>query len=384
MNILVLNYEYPPLGGGGGVASQVLAEEYIRQGHHVECVTTQFGELLPYEIRNGVIIHRVKVFGKRTMMAAGLLSLLLFPICAYGYTIKLGKAKKFDCIHTHFSVPTGLLGVWAKKRLKLPSVLSLHGGDIYDPTKRFSPHRWWILRKCNEWIFKHMDNIVAQSNMTKEKAELYYRCTKDIDVIPLAHKIVDFEVCGREQLGLKEGEKYVISIGRLVKRKGYDFLIKSMQYVDDANLLIIGDGPEYDNLGALAKELGIERRVTLLGAKYGSEKFQYLYNSDLFVLSSVYEPFGIVLQEAMQVGLPIISTDDGGERDLIKQGENGLLVKYGDEKALAESINYILSNDEVRIQMGSRNKVEIKKYAEDKISKRYLDMLKTLVKYNSN
>lgn len=379
MNILVLNYEYPPLGGGGGVACQILAEEYIRQGHQVECVTTQFGDLPSYEIRNGVVIHRVKVLGNRTMMAAGLLSLFSFPICAYGYTMRLCKNKKFDCIHTHFSVPTGLLGIWIKKYFKIPNVLSLHGGDVYDPTKHFSPHRWWGFRKCNEWIFKHMDFIVAQSSMTKKKAETFYRCEKDISVIPLAHNYIDFKICGREDLGLEKDGRYVITVGRLVKRKGYEFLIRSFRYVNNANLLIIGDGPEYSNLCSLIKETGLEKRVTLLGTRYGDEKFQYLFNSDLFVLSSVYEPFGIVLQEAMQVGLPIISTSDGGVGDLIENGHNGLLVNYGDEKGLAESIEYILSNADVKAQMSNYNKVKIKDYAVEKIAKEYLEVLKMLI-----
>lgn len=378
MKILVLNYEYPPLGGGGGIACQKLAEEYVRCGHSVECITTKFGNQLPIENIGGVTVHRIKVVGKRTLSTAGMLSLLSFPVCAYKYTAKLCKQEKFDCIHAHFSVPTGPLGIWIKKRFKLPIVLSLHGGDVYDPTKKFSPHHWWLFRKCNEWIFRNVDYVIAQSKITKEKTQYYYKCNKEIAVIPLAHDIIEFKACTREKIGLDSNEKYVISVGRLIKRKGYEFLIRAMQYVETAHLLIIGEGPEHKNLNELVIKLGLEERITLLGAKYGDEKFQYLDNCDLFVLSSVYEPFGIVIQEAMQVGLPIISTDDGGAKDMIEENINGLFIKYGNVKELAHCINYILSDQNLCNRMSECNKLKINNYSTEKIGGIYLEILSKL------
>lgn len=375
MKILVLNYEYPPLGGGGGIACQKLAEEYVRMGHRVDCVTTWYRGLSKEETKNGVLIHRIRVIGKRTNSTAGLLSLFSFPICAYKYTVELCKAEKFDCIHTHFSVPTGPLGVWISKRFNIPNVLSLHGGDVFDPTRKTSPHKWWPFRKCNEWVFNNTDYIVAQSHMTREKGEMYYRCSKKIDVIPLAHNPIAFQSCDRKELGLEDDKKYIISIGRLVKRKGFAFLIRTIRQLKDVNLIIIGDGPEKRALEELISVLGLNDRVAILGAKYGDEKFQYLSNSDIFVLSSIYEPFGIVLQEAMQVGLPIISTCEGGQSDLIEDKVNGLLINYGDEECLAEYIKYLLDNPMIGYQMGKKNIIKIQDYSAYKIAKKYLDIM---------
>ena len=106
--------------------------------------------------------------------------------------------------------------------------------------------------------------------------------------------------------------------------------------------LIIGNGPEKENLLKLAKELKVSDRLHLLGFIDEEKKFQYLDNSDVYVLSSLHEGFGIVLQEAMQIGLPIVATNNGGQVDFIKNGKNGFLVNVGDEKVLSKTISKLI------------------------------------------
>jgi len=180
-------------------------------------------------------------------------------------------------------------------------------------------------------------------------------------------------------LNLSKNKQYLIGVGRLVKRKGFEYLIRSLKYLDaNIHLLIVGDGPERTPLEAEAKDLELANRVTFLGNISEKEKFQYLQDSDLYVLSSLHEGFGIVIQEAMQVGLPVVSTNHGGQVDLIKNGENGYLVPPKDPSALAKKIKIILSNKPLRQQFSAYNKNLIIKFNINTIAQEYIDLTKII------
>lgn len=385
MKILIINYEYPPLGGGGGVFTRDLAEELARN-NEVDVITSRFKGSAKEETVNGVHIYRVPVVGRTSMQTATMSSLLSFPISAIPAGAILLRRRKYDVINTHFAVPTGPAGAVLGRLSGIPNVLSLHGGDIYDPSKKLSPHRHPLLRWAVRMAINNSSAVVAQSSNTKQNAESIYRPTKNISIIPLGMPLPSPEPAERGALGLRNNALYLISVGRLVKRKGYNFLIEALGILKksglDAELILVGEGPEHDALASLAKNLGLSGSVKFTGAVSSEKKFRYLSASDLYVLSSLHEGFGIVLLEAMLCGLPIVATNVGGQVDIVKQGRNGLLVSPEDPAALAGEIAALIKDPDKRKAMHAANLEDVRNFSISAVAGKYEKLFSEVISRN--
>jgi phosphatidylinositol alpha-1,6-mannosyltransferase len=166
----------------------------------------------------------------------------------------------------------------------------------------------------------------------------------------------------RRSLGL-EDKKVIVSVGRLVHRKGQDYLIQSMplilHQVPNAHLLLVGQGPYLDHLQKLVKEHGLENSVTFIGRVDFKELPQYLCVGDIFAMPSrsrlmglEVEGLGIVYLEASSCGLPVLAGNSGGAPDAVKQSETGLVVSGTDEKQIASAAIELLNNSDSSKKMG--------------------------------
>lgn len=386
MNILLINYEFPPLGGGGGVACLMLAREWVRMGHHVDYLTSHYGDFKINEVVDGINIIRVPVFGRKDLNHATLLSLISFPVTSLLKGYGLCRRSKYDIINVHFVVPSGVSGILLSQLFRIPLVMSLHGGDIYDPTKKLSPHRNGLLQRIVKRLLDNSDNVIAQSTNTRENTMKLYKFYGNVDIVPLGFIPPDFPPASRRSLGFSEDDIVLISVGRVVKRKGYGIALEALRRLTSIpswKYMIIGDGPERPNLERLAKEYGIEDRVHFTGYVEEELKFQYFSVSDMYLLSSFHEGFGICLQEAMFSGLPIVSTDNGGQMDFLRNGDNALIVPTGDYRKMAEGLTILMKDLTLRTAMGRRNRELIRQFSIDHIAERYVSIFQhTMDRYN--
>ncbi len=163
MQILLCNYEYPPIGGGGARRHGRHGDRAGPQGHDVTVLTSRAFGLPADSVEDGVRVVRVPVFFRRQMAVANLASMAAYLPMGWFKGMRLGRRKAFDIINTHFVVPTGPLGDWLSRRLNVPNVLSVHGGDLFDPSKPTSPHRHSFLRGPIHDMLNRADGVVAQS-----------------------------------------------------------------------------------------------------------------------------------------------------------------------------------------------------------------------------
>jgi glycosyltransferase involved in cell wall biosynthesis len=360
MRILFCNYEYPPLGGGGGVINALLAQELAKR--HEVTVLTSHGLGLPTEsVEKAVRVVRVPVFFRRREAVANVASMLTFIPMGIHVGKQLVGADRFDLINTHFVLPTGPVGAALANYAGVPNVLTLHGGDLYDPSKFISPNRHLALRAWIRRLLRHANVVVGQSTNTIENMREFYAPDVNAVRIPLGIQRPRFHAVSREHYGFSQDDTLLVTIGRLIPRKAISQLLAVMEALKEekVRLLILGTGPQASPLKAEVENRHIENRVVFLGHVEEADKFRILQISDLYVSTSQHEGFGLVFLEAMACGLPVVCYDFGGQTDFLQDRENGYLVPLNDLDAFTKRCDFLISNPELRKMMGEKSKRKV-------------------------
>jgi glycosyltransferase involved in cell wall biosynthesis len=381
MKILMFNYEYPPLGGGGGVFTKQLAEELVKCGNTVTVITSSFNLHKQVEMINGVEILRVPIFMRSDQNAASHVSMVTyFPTSLYrGFTLL--RKRAYDLIHTLFAIPSAPSAVFLAKYFNAPHLLSILGGDIYDPSKRLSPHKTPILHFAVKKIIDNSDRVVALSMDIKKRAIEHYQAGNDIDVIHLGIPEPVFQPKSKESFGFKKQDTVLVTVGRLVRRKGISDLIRAIKQLQEFNvkLAVIGDGPEKEHLVSIANSLGLRDQIIFWGYVSEETKFQILNISDIYVSTSHHEGFGIVFLEAMTAGLPIVCFDKGGQAEFLIDGKTGYLVEYGKIDLFILRLGQLCSQENEIRRIRDFNKNYVRKFLIETCGARYQKIYKAIL-----
>lgn len=372
MRILFCNYEYPPLGGGGGVVMAALARHLARR-HEVTVLTSRALDLPSESIESNVRVLRAPVFFRRQLAVANFPSMFAYLPSATVRGLGLRNAR-FDIVNTHFVVPTGPVGHVLAATYGVPHVLSVHGGDLYDPSKRSSPHRHGWLRAPIRWMLRAADHVVGQSQNTVEHVRDIYGVAREVELIPLGiERPPSVPPATRAEFKLPEDAFVAVTIGRLVARKSTEQLVTALKNsgVANAHLLIVGDGPEAATIRAAAETAGVSQRVHLLGQVSDEDKYRALSVADAFISSSQHEGFGLVFLEAMAFGLPVVCYDHGGQTDFLKSGETGFVVKLNDLESFTRAVRDLSQHREVRLAMGTHNRRLVEAFFIDRCATAY-------------
>jgi glycosyltransferase involved in cell wall biosynthesis len=373
MRILMINYEFPPIGGGGGNVTYYISKNLASLGHEVHVITSSFRDLPKHERIDGFDVYRVPVLRKNPNVC-GIHEMLSYVISASIYSLKFVKKIHPDIIHVFFGIPSGPVAYILKKIYDIPYILFLGGRDVPrpHPDPPFYRLMYGILMPAIKGIWGNAKAVVACSSGLRDMA-IKSADNVRIEVVPDGVDLAKFYPA--EQA--KKGKIRILAIGRLIQRKGFDCLIKSVSEIikntdKDFCVEIVGDGPLRSELTNLAEKLKVSDKVIFSGSVPYDQLPERYRQADIFVLSSYAEGMPLVVLEAMASGLPIVATRVQGIDELVKDGTNGYLFMPSDHQILGLHLAKLINSGETRLNMGQESLRIVQRYDWASITKEYL------------
>jgi N-acetyl-alpha-D-glucosaminyl L-malate synthase BshA len=362
---------YPTYGGSGVVATE-LGLELSKRGHEVHFIT--YNQPVKLNLfNNNIHYHEVIV------PDYPLFHYQPYELALSSKIVDMVQLHKIEILHVHYAIPHAYAAYMSKQMLKtrginLPIVTTLHGTDI----TLVGSHPFY--KNAVEFSINNSDAVTSVSEDLKKDTLSYFSIEKNIEVIP---NFVDLDKYNNidknfnRNVLANDDEKIITHISNFRKVKRIDDVINSYNLINkkiNSKLILLGDGPERIKAEKLCDELNLNDKVLFLGAS--NETAKILYLSDVFILASTTESFGLVALEAMASSVPVISTNSGGLPEVNKDGFSGYLSNVGDINTMAKNAIKILE-DSSRLQNFKKNaKLQANKFDVHNIVPNYEDIYK--------
>ncbi len=369
---------YPTFGGSGIVATQ-LGMEFAKKGNEIHFISyhqpVRLNVLLPNVIFHPVEVERYPLFEYQPYSLA--LSTLM---------VNITKQYGLDILHVHYAIPHAYAAFIAKQILReegisLPVITTLHGTDITLVGRHPS------YKSAVEFSINQSDFVTSVSKSLKKDTLQLFNLKKSIEVIPnfIDTKLfIKTKKCPRKYLALPE-EHLLVHISNFRKVKRVTDVIKvfySVQKSIKAKLLLVGTGPEREQVELLVRKLNLKGKVIFFS---GVQNFyEILHACDLFLLPSSQESFGLAALEAMAAGLPVISSNAGGISEVNKNEVTGFLSEVEDVADMAKNALFLLKNKERLKQFKANAKAHSLHFSKEKILPMYHSLYEKAVNSYKN
>ncbi len=370
MKVLMLSYEFPPVGGGGARVVHGLSSELVRSGHQVDVITMGFGGLPPREDVEGIGVHRVRCLRRRRDHCTVPEAASYFP-GAVRLARRLLARTRYDVLHAHFILPDGLIAWLASRMGTRPFLITAHGSDV----PGYNPHRLKLAHALMASVWRRVVRDAARVVCPSQSLQaLVLQRTRQARLTWIPNGI------GADRFRA-DGKKAprILAVTRMVERKGIQYLLEALKAPGlDFEVDLVGDGPYLPALRQAAE--GLSGRVRFWGwLENRSPEFQRLFEgASIFVLPSEAENFPIVLLEAMSAGLAIITTSGTGCAEVV--GNTGILVEPRNAAMLREAL-VALHRDPARCRalgQAARKRLE-EHFSWSAIAERYREVYASLV-----
>jgi glycogen synthase len=357
MRVLLLSWEYPPLIEGG-LARHVrkLAENLAIRDVDVHVLARGLEESPPEEEVEGVTVHRVREPKRPRDLGEFVAWIEHMNSDMLAAGVEVGDEHDFDVVHGHDWL-VAVAGDHLAKRFRCPLVVTIHATEYGRHQGYVDTHPQSYIHGVERWMANRAERVVTCSAYMREHvADIYGLEEERIAVIP--NGIDPSELVPVDDLGaLRErfarpGDRLVLLVGRLVYEKGFQLALEALpgliERLGNVRFIVAGSGTAEEELRDQARKLGLDEHGSFLGW-IGDDVLHSLYRiSDLTVVPSIYEPFGLVALEAMASGCPCLVADTGGLREVVPHEDVGLRFRSRDPASLADMAERLLTDEELR------------------------------------
>lgn len=378
MRILMLNNEFPPLGGGTGTVNRALLRKFSERADlEIDLVTSALGrtperELFAPRIR----IFKVPVRNKNIHHSSNR-ELLEYFFRGLVLAQKLCRQRSYDICFAWSAVPAGAIALALRRIVGLRFVVRVCGPDIPGFERRYQIV-CRILTPLIRSIWRNADRVVAKS--TRE-VEMIQAVDPDLDCLLIPNG-VDLATFNPNQGKPEAGPLRIVCVGRLIERKGQHHLIEAMKRLADdgidAILDLVGTGDAQPANEAQAERLGLGNRVRFLGYVPHEKIAEHYASAHVFVLPSYNEGMSVALLEAMAAGLAVVVTPTGSTPELVESEVNGLVFQWGDIDSLSAHLRRLAHERPLMTQMGAASRRRVEDLSWDHAARRYVDLMTEL------
>lgn len=361
MRILLLNYEWPPLGGGASPVCHEGARALAERGHEIDVVTMAYRGLPRVETAApGLRVHRVSCWRRRKEVCSTP-EMVSYVLPAVARARALMRERAYDVNYTHFLFPTGVASWLLHLRTGLPYVVTSHGSDIpgHNPKRFQLQHR--LLKPLWRRVARKAAHITVPSRYMLEGL---MRNDPKTETSVLPNGMTPWPAPPPDQ-----PRRGILAVSRLFVQKRFQHLFEAVARAGiDAPITLVGDGPYRAELEALARRLSLD--VTFAGwlERDSPDYRRHFREAECFVFPSEKESFGMVLLEAMTAGLPCVVVENTGPAEIV--GDAGLTYPFGDIDRMAANIENILTDGDLRHRLGAIARRRSLDYAWPKIAER--------------
>jgi glycosyltransferase involved in cell wall biosynthesis len=375
MRILVLNYEFPPVGGGGGRFTQDLCRHLARRGHEVRVQTAHFRGLPRREYQNGYLVCRAfaargRVHTCSVAEMAGYVAGNFLP------ALRQAAAWRPQVIQAHFAVPTGALAWMVKKFTGIPYILSTQLGDVPGGVPDQTDHLFRWLKPFTLPIWREAAAVTAPSRTVADLA--YQAYGLPVRVIPNG---VDLEALPPASPEVHTPVRLVF-VGRFSPQKNLEFLINVLIMLKnlDWQLELVGDGPLRPYLEELTRRHGLGPRVRFTGWLTPDAALARLRESDVLLLPSRSEGLPLVGLQALGLGLAIAASDYPSLRELVAEGVNGFTRPGSEPGPFAAALCTVLRNSDLISEMKQASRLLARRFDAARVAARFEALLAAVAK----